>query len=222
MIETVVWYIQNIGRQAIQMLPCMGIALLGWMLMYPLRRAHLTRLHLSSSRGREALLLIYVLFLAGLFGLTLVPFGFWGDLLRALLQPGYQFTVTLPSWEEALQRLRELPGSITPFQEILRVNLGGPWLKFIFLGNIGMFAPIGFSLPLLWRKRHWYHALLTGALFSCSIEVLQVFVGRVSDIDDVLLNTLGTMAGYLLFLLVAGLFPSLRSRFHCTILQRGE
>jgi glycopeptide antibiotics resistance protein len=39
-----------------------------------------------------------------------------------------------------------------------------------------------------------------GALFSSIIECIQLFLpNRTTDINDVILNTIGTVAGYLLF-----------------------
>lgn len=63
------------------------------------------------------------------------------------------------------------------------------------LGNILWFLPLGVMLPLLkpcWKK--WLPLCLTGFLLSFGIEVFQWFFGSgISDIDDILLNTLGTL-----------------------------
>lgn len=66
-----------------------------------------------------------------------------------------------------------------------------------------MFAPLGFLVPLLWKKfrRFWKVALL-GAGVSLSIETLQLLLPRGTDVDDVWLNTLGAMLGYLVWLIV--------------------
>ena len=163
------------------------------------------------------MLMMYVLFLAGLGALTLFPYGFWGDCMRMLWEPGFVPKWELPGWEAGLHTLRALPYSMTPFREILRVNRGGPWLWFVFWGNIGMFAPIGFGIGMLWRRKHWYHALVFGGLFSTAIELIQVFVGRVSDIDDIMLNTTGALAGFILYHIVRKVIPIDWKRFHCQI-----
>lgn len=63
------------------------------------------------------------------------------------------------------------------------------------LGNIMLFLPIGFFGVLALRRRV---AVLTasGGAFSIGIEVTQLLLGdRWVDVDDVLLNTVGTLIG---------------------------
>lgn len=201
--------------QCIQMLPCMAFALVIWALVRPFRLRQLQKNGLISLRRRELVLLLYALFCAGLCALTVFPYGFWGECLRVLWEPGYSPSIHFPTLEQSLDALRRLPASITPFREILRVNQGGPWLRFVFWGNIGMFAPIGFCLPLLWRDRHWYHAFALGLLFSAGIEFIQVFSGRVSDIDDVMLNTAGTVLGFILYQIACKAVSLDWNSFHC-------
>lgn len=76
------------------------------------------------------------------------------------------------------------------------------WQPFIinFLGNICIFIPIGFLLPLLWRKfnRFWKITLI-GLGISLFIEITQLTQYRSSDVDDLWLNTLGSMIGYAIY-----------------------
>ena len=44
-------------------------------------------------------------------------------------------------------------------------------------------------------------------LSSVFIETVQVFLARMVDIDDVILNTLGGVIGYVLFLLLRKIAP---------------
>jgi len=213
--NTFLWYIENIVRQSIQMIPCMAFSLILWGFIRPVRLRKLTEKGWRSPKRREAALLFYVLFCSGLCALTLFPYGFWEEYLKALQNPGYRPDVSFPSLEDSLTALRELPESITPFREILRVNRGGPWLWFVLWGNIGMFAPVGFGLPMLWRGKKWYHAVLLGFAFSFGIEVIQVFAGRVSDIDDLILNTAGTFIGYVLYHISSKVIPVYWDWFHC-------
>jgi len=68
------------------------------------------------------------------------------------------------------------------------------------LGNIIMMMPIGFLLPLFFRHlRKWYQVGLIGGAMSLLIEVSQLFLWRGTDIDDVLLNVVGTLAGYIVW-----------------------
>lgn len=73
--------------------------------------------------------------------------------------------------------------------------------------NIAMFVPYGFLLPAASRKvrRGWKTALAV-LLTTVSIETLQYFMGRSADIDDVIMNFTGGIAGYCLFLCFRRLF----------------
>lgn len=76
-----------------------------------------------------------------------------------------------------------------------------------FIGNIVMFMPIGFCLPVLWEIKGRY-VILTGFLISLFIELSQLFLSRGTDVDDLILNTLGTAAGLLIYKLLQGIIGS--------------
>ena len=79
-----------------------------------------------------------------------------------------------------------------------------------YMLNILLFVPIGFLLPALWRPfQKWLFTFIAGFVFSLSIEISQLFGSRITDIDDVLMNTAGTIAGYILFLLIKRVFPNI-------------
>jgi glycopeptide antibiotics resistance protein len=93
-----------------------------------------------------------------------------------------------------------------PLKTILPYLRGYPtWIGAIgnLLGNIIPFMPLGFLLPLLYRPISWKGVLGIAVAFSLCIEILQLVL-RVGtfDVDDILLNTLGVMLGYLVFLLL--------------------
>ncbi|MFC0189427.1 VanZ family protein [Fictibacillus aquaticus] len=73
-------------------------------------------------------------------------------------------------------------------------------------GNIFLFFPLGFILPLLFHKfRSVNRTVLIGFVISISIECLQfleTFSGmylRTTDVDDVICNVLGVLLGFLLY-----------------------
>ena len=73
--------------------------------------------------------------------------------------------------------------------------------------NVIMFLPLGFLLPLLWPGyRRLGKTALTGLGMSVLIEVLQLFSLRTTDIDDLTMNTLGTVLGYAFWKLLDRLF----------------
>ena len=65
------------------------------------------------------------------------------------------------------------------------------------IGNILLFLPLGAALCLLGVRRR--ATVLTGFCLSAGIEITQLFIpGRTTSSDDVLCDTLGAFAGFLL------------------------
>lgn len=207
--ETLWWYLENILEYFFQMLPCMSVALIIFLLLRPWRRRRLARLGLSSGPWREGALLLFVLFVAGLAALTLFPAYFWtAGHWRGVLD-GSRPLFPPVDFKNQLQTLQ-----MEPFQEILRA-FHGPWVMFLMLANIGIFSPVGFFTALLGQEPRWWKSLLAGFCSSFAIEFIQFFIGRSTDIDDVILNTAGALAGFWIFWLLRAIFPNLIEKFQC-------
>ena len=73
-----------------------------------------------------------------------------------------------------------------------------------FLGNTAMFIPLGIVWPFVFKKLDTHAKVIAaGVGFSLCIEILQIpFFDRVTDVDDLLLNSLGFLIGYGIYLLV--------------------
>ena len=87
------------------------------------------------------------------------------------------------------------------------INQGLFYFLYLFLGNIIWFMPLGCLLPVLsGAGPRLPKLLLAGFCLSFLIELLQyVFGTGVSEVDDLLLNTIGTAAGYFLYRLMVRL-----------------
>ncbi len=213
-LETLIWYGENILDYAMQMLPCMGLGLLLFLAAGPWRRRRLVRLGLISPRRREMALLLFVLFCAGLGAVTLFPAEFWRlDHWVRVVQGTEPLYPNPVDWRIQLQNVQ-----INPLQEILRA-FRGPWVMFLMLANIGIFIPIGFAPAMLWRNGRLWKAVLMGFGTSLFIETVQLFLPRSSDVDDLILNTGGAVAGYLLSLPVRKLLPGLTASFQVQTVQ---
>lgn len=72
------------------------------------------------------------------------------------------------------------------------------------LGNSLMFVPVGIVYPIVYKKLNTHVKVIAAGIgFSLAIELLQLpFFDRVSDVDDLILNSLGYVLGYLIYLLV--------------------
>ena len=63
--------------------------------------------------------------------------------------------------------------------------------------NAFMFMPFGFLLPLIWKNYHTLtNVVLAASAYSLAIELCQLFNRRRTDIDDLLMNTLGAAVGF--------------------------
>lgn len=75
--------------------------------------------------------------------------------------------------------------------------------------NIILFVPLGFFLPLLYKKYHRIKAVaLTGFLFSLAIEFVQMFDWGSSDINDLMTNTVGACFGFFAYCLISKFLPA--------------
>ena len=81
--------------------------------------------------------------------------------------------------------------------------------------NVALFVPLGFFLPMLYKKYCPIKAVvLTGFLFSLSVEIFQMFGWGATDINDLITNTAGVCVGYWVYYLLFKVLPdNLRKKF---------
>ncbi len=67
--------------------------------------------------------------------------------------------------------------------------------------NFLLFLPLGFLVPSVTPNTRWNLLKITllGFGVSLCIELLQGFIGRLQEVDDLLMNTAGTAAGFLIW-----------------------
>ena len=109
-------------------------------------------------------------------------------------------------WYGRNQVLENYHYNLIPFQEIrrfweYRARLG-VWSVVNLLGNVLVFVPFGFFEPMASKHRSFLGTVADGIFLSMVVEVFQLVtkVGRF-DVDDLMLNTLGAVIGYLVFLI---------------------
>ncbi len=115
--------------------------------------------------------------------------------------------LTLEHWIKTDVRLTDI--NFMPFKTISNVSGAADQSLLAMatdenlLGNLLLFVPFGFLLPLVWpEKNECVGTIFSGFILSLFIEACQLFVGRSCDIDDLILNTLGAFAGYLVYALL--------------------
>ena len=97
--------------------------------------------------------------------------------------------------------------NLVPFREIERFwtyrGELGVHSFYNLVGNVLIFMPAGFFIPILWKnKRGFVFTVCVTFQMSLLVEILQLVLRVGSfDVDDLFLNTLGGMLGYLLLIL---------------------
>lgn len=147
--------------------------------------------------ARELIMMGFTVYMIGLASQTIIPqwdMGISGDTGK------FYFEV---------HRINEATGvNLVPLNTIaLQVNGLVADLDAVSLlnltGNVFLFSPIGFFLPLIWRRwQPFYKIFWVGFGTTCFIEFVQYFIGRSPDVDDILLNTIGVLVGYWVFILL--------------------
>ena len=89
-----------------------------------------------------------------------------------------------------------------PFREILRYRLGSPLFLKNVIGNMVLFVPYGIFVSHYLNLKKWYGIIILAIVASISIEITQAYIGRVFDIDDIILNVTGAFIGFLIYRLL--------------------
>ena len=90
--------------------------------------------------------------------------------------------------------------------EEYRCNLGLFAVFTNLFGNILIFVPYGFFISVASRMRGFLMTLFYSLGLSLGVEVFQLLTRVGSfDVDDLLLNTIGGILGYVLFLICNGI-----------------
>ena len=93
--------------------------------------------------------------------------------------------------------------NLRPFERLFDYYYRRDFIWNVF-GNAALFVPTGIILPVLYRSLDsFWKVVLAGAFISLCVEILQLpLASRSSDVDDLILNTLGVIAGYLIYTII--------------------
>ena len=97
---------------------------------------------------------------------------------------------------------QDLPGggtNLMPFREILRYDVGTKTFYKQVFGNILLFIPLGYFATSYCKIKGLGTITLVSLLSSITIEVTQHYIGRTFDIDDIILNVVGGIVGFLIY-----------------------
>lgn len=114
-------------------------------------------------------------------------------------------------WLEEIWKYVKERNNYTPFLSIFDILLNENLSIFIkikqIVWNIAIFVPMWFFIPIICENKNYFKkVLLIGIWFSFFIELVQYIVSfllwfnyRITDIDDILLNTLWLAIGFILY-----------------------
>lgn len=91
-----------------------------------------------------------------------------------------------------------LESNFTPFKEIFRYDILSPLFIKNIIGNILLFIPLGLFITYKLEIKRIYFLVII-IYFSVTIETIQLIIGRVFDIDDIILNTFGGVIGFIIY-----------------------
>lgn len=135
--------------------------------------------------------LLFCCYISNLIAITFFPFPDQRFLIRTMIQ------------EHLAER-----NNLIPFRTIISTFMTNDLLIPLkqIGGNILLFVPLGFSVPLFFGIKSNRRVIVIGFVVSLIIEcgqyICSYFIGytyRSSDIDDIIINTLGTVVGLVIF-----------------------
>lgn len=159
---------------------------------------------------KEMIIFLFVIYISLVISVTLFP-----------LPLGFQY-----EYETLFRNINIVP-LVTIINNISQIGTAynGDVLFMISLivrnvgGNILLFIPLGFLAPIVWKKAKGLKSIIfLGLAVSITIELLQLLEsfsggwGRVTDIDDVICNVLGTVIGYYIYAFISKTGEKLKIR----------
>ena len=161
------------------------IVMIGWIIF----RVLANRKTKSFNWKNEAIQLLFLINLLVIYRMTFHPF----EKVDGQVQPLLFDIATV--WPFRM--------NLVPFVNMLDYDSKRDLLLNI-IGNSTMFIPTGIMTPLIYKHMDSFKKVtLTGFLISLTIEIIQLpFAVRATDVDDLILNTIGCMAGYGIYWLV--------------------
>ena len=90
--------------------------------------------------------------------------------------------------------------NLVPFTEIMRYPIGSRSFYVNVIGNIIIFIPFGYFVSSYVKANKLSHILFVSVFTSLTVEFVQHYIGRSFDIDDIILNVLGALIGFLIYI----------------------
>ena len=89
--------------------------------------------------------------------------------------------------------------NLVPFKEIFRYNFGSKLFIKNIVGNVLLYMPFGLFVSAYLDNKKIFPIFILALISSVSIEFVQLAIGRVFDVDDIILNIIGALLGYFIY-----------------------
>lgn len=90
--------------------------------------------------------------------------------------------------------------NLVPFSEMFRYEIGSTSFYLNVVGNIVIFIPFGYLISTYIKPKRILSILIVSVISSATVEFVQLCIGRSFDIDDIILNSLGAIIGFLIYI----------------------
>ncbi len=87
-----------------------------------------------------------------------------------------------------------------PFKEMTRYAFGSKGFFYNVVGNIALFIPFGFFVSYYIKAKKTHQICIIALITSLTAELIQYKIGRAFDVDDLILNMVGAIIGFLAYL----------------------
>ena len=132
---------------------------------------------------------------------------FLGKVLFVLYILFIFYFLLLSDWYGRSGEMQDYHYNLELFREIKRFwtyrdQLGMKAVVYNLLGNVLIFVPFGFFMPMASKYRSFFMTACYGFGLSLLVEIFQLITKVGSfDVDDLFLNTVGGIKGYIIFAL---------------------
>ena len=121
---------------------------------------------------------------------------------KEILKLGFVIYVMCLFYVVTFQDVSWSTSNLIPFKEMFRYELGTKLFFKNVVGNVLIFVPFGFFVSYFLNIMKPYIIVILTFLVSITIELTQYKIGRVFDVDDIILNLIGGLLGFLICYLI--------------------
>ena len=118
---------------------------------------------------------------------------------KELLMLGFVIYISCLFYVVTFQDVSWSSSNFIPFQEMFRYEIGSRMFFKNVVGNMIMFLPYGFFISYFLKLKKPMIAFFLSFIVSITIELTQMMIGRVFDVDDIILNVIGGLLGFSLY-----------------------